>query len=168
MSTETEYVSKTEFDTLMKQFKKMQKQMRKVMKHFKDVEVPDDKPKKLSGFAKPTRVSPELSKFLGLQDDELIARTEVTKRINAYVKSNNLQNAENKRVIVLDDTLRALINSPEGMELTFFNLQKYIKHHYIDFNKKEETKPEPAPATSEEPKTSTETKKVVKKKVVKK
>ena len=76
-----------------------------------------------SGFAKPTKVSKELEQFLGLSDGEEIARTEVTRRVNAYVKEHNLQNPANKRQLVLNDTLQALLNPPADVTVTFFNLQ---------------------------------------------
>ena len=83
-----------------------------------------------SGFAKPGPVSSELAKFLGLGKDELIARTEVTKRITKYCQARNLQKAEDKRTIHADKGLKDLLRLKKGDELTFFNLQKYMKVHY--------------------------------------
>jgi len=83
-----------------------------------------------SGFAKPGNVSDELRKFLSLSKDELIARTEVTKRITSYCKEKGLQKTEDKRTIHPDDTLKKLLRMKKGDELTFFNLQKYMKVHY--------------------------------------
>ena len=83
-----------------------------------------------SGFAKPGPISDELRKFLGLGKEDLIARTEVTKRINEYCKKHDLQKSEDKRHIKPDATLRTLLKLKKGDELTFFNLQKYMKVHY--------------------------------------
>jgi len=83
-----------------------------------------------SGFAKPGPVSKELSNFLGLKEGELIARTEVTKKITEYCKEHNLQKQEDKRTINVDSTLKKLLRMKKGEELTFFNLQKYMKVHY--------------------------------------
>ncbi len=83
-----------------------------------------------SGFAKPGPVSAELRSFLGLGKDELIARTEVTKRITKYCQEKKLQKEEDKRTIHADTTLRKLLRLKKGDELTFFNLQKYMKVHY--------------------------------------
>ena len=83
-----------------------------------------------SGFAKPGPVSKELATFLGLDDGELIARTEVTKKITQYCKEHNLQKAEDKRTINVDSALKKLLRMKKGEELTFFNLQKYMKIHY--------------------------------------
>ena len=83
-----------------------------------------------SGFAKPGPVSTELRKFLGLAKDELIARTAVTKRINDYCKEHNLQNEADKRKIHPDAALKKLLKMGPKDELTFFNLQTYMKVHF--------------------------------------
>ncbi len=83
-----------------------------------------------SGFSKPGQVSDELRTFLKLGKDELIARTEVTKRINTYCKENGLQGEKDKRVLKPDKALQKLLRIGKGDELTFFNLQKYMKVHF--------------------------------------
>ena len=83
-----------------------------------------------SGFAKPGPVSDELRKFLKLGKDELIARTAVTKGINAYCKEHNLQDESDKRKINADSSLRKLLRMGANDELTFFNLQTYMKVHF--------------------------------------
>ena len=83
-----------------------------------------------SGFSKPGPVSDELRAFLKLGKDELVARTEVTKRINAYCKAKGLQGEKDKRILKADTTLRKLLRLGKNDELTFFNLQKYMKVHF--------------------------------------
>jgi len=83
-----------------------------------------------SGFAKPGPISPELAKFLGLPKEELIARTEVTRKITEYCKKHDLQKKEDGRHILPDKALKKLLDIKDGEELTFFNLQKYMKVHY--------------------------------------
>ena len=83
-----------------------------------------------SGFSKPGPVSNELRTFLKIGKDELVARTEVTKRINAYCKAKGLQGKEDKRILKPDATLRKLLRLGKNDELTFFNLQKYMKVHF--------------------------------------
>ena len=83
-----------------------------------------------SGFAKEGPVSDEMRKFLGLKKDELISRTDVTKRIHEYCKSKNLQDPADKRQIKPDASLRKLLKMDKGDDLTFFNLQKYMKVHF--------------------------------------
>jgi len=83
-----------------------------------------------SGFAKPGPVSDELREFLGLGKEELIARTAVTKRINDYCKAHDLQNEADKRKINPDASLRKLLRMSKSDDLTFFNLQTYMKVHF--------------------------------------
>tara|TARA_B100001094_G_scaffold143988_2_gene139497 strand:+ start:571 stop:1194 length:624 start_codon:yes stop_codon:yes gene_type:complete len=83
-----------------------------------------------SGFAKEGPVSDEMRKFLSLKKDELISRTDVTKRIHLYCKSKNLQDPADKRQIKPDASLRKLLKMGKGDDLTFFNLQKYMKVHF--------------------------------------
>ena len=84
--------------------------------------------KKPTGFASPTEVSMELKQFLSLEKEAKIARTEVTKRIIAYVKDHNLNNGTK---IQLDDNLKRIVRMGEKDELTFFNLQTYINHNFV-------------------------------------
>ena len=84
-----------------------------------------------SGFVKPTLISDELAKFLGKSSGTEMARTEVSKEINAYINSNNLKDQKNGRIIHPDSKLTVLLNVKAGDELTYFNLQKYMKHHFI-------------------------------------
>uniref|UniRef100_A0A6C0F872 DM2 domain-containing protein n=1 Tax=viral metagenome TaxID=1070528 RepID=A0A6C0F872_9ZZZZ len=107
--------------------KKLLKLVKKLTKENED----PDKPKKLSGFAKPMQLSKELSDFLCVNHDTMMARTDVTKEINKYVKANNLQNPENKREIILDAKLKTIISAPIDETVTFFNLQKFMSKHYI-------------------------------------
>ena len=83
-----------------------------------------------SGFVKPTRISTELATFLGKKEDELLARTEVTREINKYIRENNLQDPANGRHIIPDKKLRTLLKLKKEDELTYFNLQKYMSHHF--------------------------------------
>lgn len=83
-----------------------------------------------SGFVKPTLISSELAKFLGEPDGTLMARTEVTKQINSYIKEHKLQDPSNGRIIIPDATLGKLLDIKKGDQLTFFNLQKYMSPHF--------------------------------------
>lgn len=83
-----------------------------------------------SGFIKPTLVSDELANFLGKVKGTEMARTEVTKEINAYIRSNKLQDPTNGRHIIPDAALAKLLNLNKSDELTYFNLQKYMSPHF--------------------------------------
>ena len=164
------YVTKDEYNELLSQFTKLQKQMKKVLKAIKKEGQDESKPKKLNGFAKPTQISEELATFLNIDKDELIARTQVTKLINIYVKENDLQNPENKREIIMNDAIRQLVDIPDDVKLSFFNLQKYIKHHYPATKtvEKPEDKQEVQAEETKEEVVKAPPKKTVRKKVVKK
>jgi upstream activation factor subunit UAF30 len=83
-----------------------------------------------SGFVKPTPISKELAEFLGKTDGSEMARTEVTREINAYIRNNNLQDKENGRRINPDAKLKSLLKLKKGEELTYFNLQRYMSPHF--------------------------------------
>ena len=90
-----------------------------------------DKKRSPSGFAKPAPISNELSAFLNLENGIELARTEVTSKVIAYVKEHQLQNPENKKQILLDEKLKKLLTPEEGDVVTYFNLQTYLKKHFI-------------------------------------
>jgi hypothetical protein len=83
-----------------------------------------------SGFVKPTRISDELATFLGKEKGTQMARTEVTREINTYIRSNTLQDKENGRKINPDTKLAALLKLKKTDELTYFNLQRYMSPHF--------------------------------------
>jgi chromatin remodeling complex protein RSC6 len=83
-----------------------------------------------SGFVKPTLISPELATFLEKPTGCEMARTEVTRDINKYIRANNLQDKENGRKINPDAKLAALLKIGKTDELTYFNLQKYMSPHF--------------------------------------
>ena len=83
-----------------------------------------------SGFVKPTRISDELAVFLGKEKGAEMARTHVTKEINTYIRSNNLQDKENGRKINPDAKLIALLKLKKDDELTYFNLQRFMSPHF--------------------------------------
>ena len=88
-----------------------------------------------SGFVKPTRISDELAKFLEKPAGSEMARTEVTRDINKYIRTNNLQDKENGRKINPDTKLAALLKLKKTDELTYFNLQKYMSPHFAKATK---------------------------------
>jgi chromatin remodeling complex protein RSC6 len=84
-----------------------------------------------SGFVKPTRISDELAEFLGKSLGTEMARTAVSKEINTYIRANNLQDKANGRKINPDSKLLKLLKLNKEDELTYFNLQRYMKHHFV-------------------------------------
>jgi upstream activation factor subunit UAF30 len=83
-----------------------------------------------SGFVKPTLISNELAAFLGKSSGSEMARTEVTREINAYIRDNKLQDKDNGRRILPDAKLKKLLKLKDGDELTYFNLQRFMSPHF--------------------------------------
>ena len=88
-----------------------------------------------SGFVKPTRISDELANFLDKPSGTEMARTDVTRDVNKYIRAHNLQDKENGRRIHPDTKLATLLKLKKTDELTYFNLQKYMSHHFAKANK---------------------------------
>lgn len=93
-----------------------------------------------SGFVKPTLISDELASFLGRPAGAEMARTEVTREINAYIRKNNLQDKSNGRKINPDSSLSKLLKLSGSDELTYFNLQRYMSPHFAKAQKSAEVK----------------------------
>jgi chromatin remodeling complex protein RSC6 len=83
-----------------------------------------------SGFVKPTLISDELANFLQKPLGTEMARTEVTREINGYIRANSLQDKDNGRKINPDTQLATLLKIKNGEELTYFNLQRYMSPHF--------------------------------------
>lgn len=120
--------------TLHGNLKLLQKEVLKERKESKKkeskIKKKNDKKKSPSGFAKPTPISSDLSNFLGIPIGDQIARTDVTSKVIAYVKEHNLQNPEDKKQIVPDAKLNALLQAGD-IKVTFFNLQTHLKKHFL-------------------------------------
>ena len=82
-----------------------------------------DTPKKNSAFMKALTPSPELAAVIG---PDPVPRTEATKRLWDYIKSNNLQNPANKRNILCDDKLKAVMGKDE---VTMFEMTGLVGKH---------------------------------------
>jgi len=81
-----------------------------------------------SGFVAPTLISDQLAQFLGKPPGTMIARTDVSKEINKYIRDKCLIDG---RKINPDENLRALLSVTPNDEVTYFTLQKLMKHHFI-------------------------------------
>ena len=143
-SIETEFLSlatrlqelKTLQSSIVSDLKKLHKTVHRHMKenskkNKKRKNLDPNRPKRApSGFAKPALISSELCSFLGKPEGTEMARTEVTKYLTQYIKEHKLQDEANRRKILPDKPLQQLLNVGKGDEVTYFNLQKYMKVHF--------------------------------------
>jgi chromatin remodeling complex protein RSC6 len=88
-----------------------------------------------SGFVKPSAVSEDLLKFFGKEAGTMMSRVEVSKEITAYIEKNGLKDKDNGRQINPDAKLTKLLKVGAGEVLTYFNLQRYLKIHFIKAEK---------------------------------
>lgn len=84
-----------------------------------------------SGFAVASVLSEEMYEFLNIKKGEKVPRKDVTRMMNDYITKNELRNPDDKRIIIPNEALRKIFNSNETDTITYFNLQSYIKHHFI-------------------------------------
>jgi len=126
-------IVKNQIGLIQQKFKQLEKTVNKKMKGLtKEVSKSKNKGNRNpSGFAKPSKVTQELCEFMNKNEGTLIARTEVTRALVAYIKENNLENKTNNKFITPDDKLKFLLDLPDGHELTYFNIQKYMNKHFV-------------------------------------
>ena len=75
-------------------------------------------------FMKPMQPSAALAEVVGSKP---IPRTEVTKKLWAYIKKNKLQDQKNKRMIKSDETLKAVFGG-KG-QVNMFEMTKLVNKH---------------------------------------
>ena len=124
----------TYISTLKNEYKALEKVVGKELKIAQKVSNRKSKRsgnRKPSGFVRPTLISVELAQFLDKPAGSEMARTEVSKEINNYIRTNKLQDEKNGRQINADPKLIALLKLQAGDSLTYFNLQRYMKHHFV-------------------------------------
>lgn len=121
------------FDTVIAELMLVKTKMTHLMSNVKQIrkkyarrKIPNIK----SGFVKPVKLSSDLSSLIGTQGDELISRSVVNKKINEYIKANDLQVPENKQTFVLDDKMANLFGLEKGSVVHYFKMQTYLKNHY--------------------------------------
>jgi upstream activation factor subunit UAF30 len=119
---------KADYKTLTKGVERELKAARKAGKKKRSVAPGDRKP---SGFTAPTRISDELAIFLNKEVGTEMARTAVSKEIHQYIQANGLARKDNGRFIIPDDKLRKILKCTKEDEISYFNLQTYLKPHFL-------------------------------------
>ena len=126
-----------QFNSLKSEFRALEK---RCTRDFKVAQKSSNKGKRRtgnrepSGFVKPTLISTELATFLSKPKGTEMARTEVTREINGYIRQHSLQDKDNGRIIKADKKLSTLLKLKSSDELTYFNLQTFLKMNSIPSN----------------------------------
>ena len=77
-----------------------------------------------AAFMKPMSPSPALAEVIG---SKAMPRTEVTKKLWAYIKKNKLQDAKNKRMIKADDALKPVFGGKSSVNM--FEMTRLVNKH---------------------------------------
>jgi chromatin remodeling complex protein RSC6 len=123
---------RSQITTLQQQLRVLERHVTKEVKQAKKIAEKHKNRgnRKPSGFARPTKISQELCGFMGRENGAEVARTEVTQFIIKYISEKNLQNPENRKIIIPDDSLIKLLGVKEEDEVTYFNIQKFMNRHF--------------------------------------
>ncbi len=96
---------------------------------------PNRKKREPTGFALASQITPALCQFLDLPAGTKLPRTQVTKKVTDYIRTQNLQNPEKKRSFVPDSKLGAILGPLHTVDIDrgydYFNLQRYLTPHFI-------------------------------------
>ena len=84
-----------------------------------------------NAFLKMRPLTDELSAFMGLPAKSQRSQTDVTKFVSQYVKSHNCFDPNFKRRIIPDAKLGKLLRVKDGQEVTYLNLQSFLKVHFV-------------------------------------
>jgi chromatin remodeling complex protein RSC6 len=77
-----------------------------------------------AAFMRPVSPSPALAAVIG---SKAVPRTEVTKRLWAYIKKNKLQDSKNKRMINADATLKQVFGGKSSVNM--FEMTRLVGKH---------------------------------------
>jgi chromatin remodeling complex protein RSC6 len=118
-------------DTVFDAIKSLQRDVRKIRTLLED---PTGEKARLrsenSTFKKPLDVTDTLRSFLGLTPDEKISRADVSRKVNEYIRNNNLKNGQ---VVVPDEKLQNVLKVPldELATLSSLKINKYLSPHFV-------------------------------------
>ena len=84
-----------------------------------------------NAFLKLRPITDELASFMGLSPKSQRSQTDVTKFISTYVKTHSCFDPNFKRRIIPDAKLAKLLRVKDGQEVTYLNLQSFLKVHFV-------------------------------------
>ncbi|MFZ5497137.1 MAG: SWIB/MDM2 domain-containing protein [Verrucomicrobiota bacterium] len=79
-----------------------------------------------AAFMKPVTPNAKLAAVVG---DKPLPRTELTKKLWAYIKKNGLQDKKNKRMINADDALKAVFGGKA--QVSMFDMTKLVSKNLV-------------------------------------
>lgn len=138
-------ISKT-FETKLKELKVVETSLSKLVSAVKKIEkkksrgsTPKDPKKSEHGFNAKVAISAKLAEFLGVEADAKFSRPQITSLISKYANDNGLKDPSNKGILLPDKKLSKLLGPAvhplkkghESLGYGFFNLQIYLKEHFI-------------------------------------
>jgi len=113
---------------------------------------PNRKKREPSGFAVATDISTKLCDFLGVDHGTQLSRTDVTRKVTAYIRTKNLQVPENRRSFIPDSKLESILGPLQEVDkdkgFTYFNLQRYITPHITSSASSSKASPSPSSSSS--------------------
>lgn len=121
---------------------KFLQQMRKQQKDFRKrlcrvLRVRQKSSNQNAGFTRPVEISTSMRKFIDQADPSLkgktVSRIDVTRTINAFIKSNNLQNPEDRKAILWEKNpnLKTLFSEVGPADVvTYFTMHRFLKNHF--------------------------------------
>ena len=84
-----------------------------------------------NAFLKLRPLTDELCSFMGLSPKSQRSQTDVTKFVATYVKEHKCFDPSFKRRIIPDSKLGKLLRVKDGQEVTYLNLQSFLKVHFV-------------------------------------
>jgi len=87
--------------------------------------------RKNNAFLKMRPLTDEMCTFMGIAAKSQRSQTDVTKFVSSYVKQHSCFDPSFKRRILPDAKLAKLLRTKDKDEVTYLNLQKYLKVHYL-------------------------------------
>lgn len=87
--------------------------------------------RKNNAFLKPRLLTDEMCTFMGLPAKSQRSQTDVTKYVSSYVKEHNCFDPKFRRRILPDAKLGKLLRTKDKDEVTYLNLQSFLKVHYV-------------------------------------
>ncbi len=103
---------------------KKKKATKKVAKKAKTTKKTKSKRKPSAAFMRPLTPSASLAAVIGAKP---IPRTEVVKKLWAYIRKNNLQDSKNRRMIHADAKLKPVFGGKAALNM--FEMTKYVSKH---------------------------------------